>query len=213
MGRSKKSSSAKSKANKKTSGQNSASLLPDNAHAPRRTAGKKLTDAERRQIIDLYKTNDLTVIKIAEMMNVSRPTVYKILRDADIEAIREDTPTVGPDTLSQLFAGNFPLYEQITREVFRKIAGGELSERDLVTAWATITDKYLKVQEQAVRWQEMAFKREEAASQRTTGLPLLLDFKKVIKEAQTLKKREEARTINGDEETIVDVEVEEIKGE
>ena len=53
------------------------------ARAKGRLGGRpKTLDADKKQVvIDLYKEKKLTVKKICEMMNISKPTLYSYVRD------------------------------------------------------------------------------------------------------------------------------------
>jgi transposase len=82
------------------------------------TRGRRLTDDEERQIVDLYVKSRISVQEIATRMAVSRQTVYGVLQRRGVRPARqgiEATPPVG------IPAAVIPVVPELQAELLEKM--------------------------------------------------------------------------------------------
>lgn len=70
-----------------------AEFFEDDSTRKPRSRRKKLDDSKRELVIHLYKERQKTVTDICKMMGISRPTLYKYLKDDEQEKQKEESFT------------------------------------------------------------------------------------------------------------------------
>lgn len=155
----------------------------------------KIGFEEKVQIFKQYYMDDIPTEKIAENFGIARSYVYRILSDKQLRQVIEAQRQATIDSMADAMGKNVPKIETILSKYLdlalddSRIA--ETALPGLFTVYGIVIDKQMKLEENALKREELEVRRLEAQKAATANTGLLGDFMQIIQDSSSLPPRNE----------------------
>lgn len=169
-----------------------------NPGKPRNQA--KIQFEDKLQIFNDYWVDKMSETEIAKKWGISQPYVNRILKSQELQDLAKTRQKAAIQSMQDAMMKNTPTINSILEDYLQQATDPERVEKTslpgLFTTYGIIIDKQLKLEEIALKREELRVRALEAQKAASANQGLIGDFMQVIQSGSTLPPRTPASDAN-----------------